>query len=639
MSSSPADPPDADDESAAPGVLSVVCSVLAALCFVLLAPVLYLTVDLLAGQGYVAVSPDATAALSERVSPAAAEQVAAHPEQPHGLLATVARLRGHWSAYPFGWVASWNPWSWTNEGLLTGQLAAGVVLLLGRIGFVNLAAHTSSGAAIAHTQRVRRDVYNHCYRLGTVAVKPDEQAEAGKLITDRAEEAQEGWIAGHTTVPRVFTLIAFAVVVLLLVHLWVGLAVLCLGGLVWLVAGQSAAWVRRDARIAARRSEAQMGVMRESLRLMLLVRCYLMERFSQNRVERQLGELSKTATRQHRGDILSRPTLFTLAAVFGLLVLYVAGRAVLGGTLTPAGLAVQGAAAVAIAGSVLRWVGANVKARRGRAAEDDIDEFFDRRGDAGQPIDAEFLQPLSRKLDLIEVSYREPGTGRMILEGVSMGVPAGERAAVLCSNPDEARTLAYLLTRFLEPTAGEVRFDGKNTRWVTFESLRTQVAMVLPEHTTFTDTVANNIGCGDSFTRPQVIEAAKLAHAHAFVQRMPNGYETVIGGGGYSLRPGERFRLALARAILRDPAVLVIEEPAEPFDPDSTALIDDTLNRFREGRTLVFLARRSSTVKRADVVVVIQDGKVVASGDHDSLMSGSQVYKALHKSRSEAGTM
>ncbi len=266
-------------------------------------------------------------------------------------------------------------------------------------------------------------------------------------------------------------------------------------------------------------------------------------------------------------------------------------------------------------------------------------EFLDRRTDAAQPIDAEFLQPISTRLDLIEVSYREPGTGRMILEGVSMSVPAGSRAAVLCSDPAEARTLAYLLTRFLEPTAGEVKIDGKNVRWVTFESLRTQVGLVLPDHTTFADTVANNIGCGDTFTLPKIVDAAKAAHAHGFVQHLPYGYETLLGEAGHALRPGERFRLALARVLLRDPAVLVLEEPAEPFDPDSAALIDDAIGRMASARTVIILARRASTVKRADRVFVIQDGKVVGGADHEAAATASQMAKTFpgRRSQSEAG--
>jgi len=233
----------------------------------------------------------------------------------------------------------------------------------------------------------------------------------------------------------------------------------------------------------------------------------------------------------------------------------------------------------------------------------------------------------------VQVSYREPGTGRMILDGVSFTVPAGDSVAIVCSDPAEAHALAYLLTRFIEPTGGEIRFDGKNTRWVTYDSLRTQVVVVLAERETFTDTAANNIGCGDpSFSRPQIIEAAKAAHAHQFIQQLPYGYETVLGGSGHSLRPGEQFRIALARAILRDPSVLVLEEPYDPFDVDSAALIDDAVGHIREQRTIIYFARRKRTIRHADSVVTISHGRVV-EGEEDT---GN--HRPLRSAKSEAAT-
>jgi ABC-type multidrug transport system fused ATPase/permease subunit len=620
--------------------LATACSVAATVCLLLILPLVYLAVDLLVWQGRL--SPDdPKTVIARRVAKDEAERIAENPpDQRYGILGTVTRLDHHWTAPLLGGIASWNKWAWTNEGLLTQLFLAAVVLLLLRGLFLNGAAHLASTASIEAAQKLRRDVYNHCYRLGGLATQPSQQGEVGTVITDRVEAMQDGWIATRTTLVRTFLLVVGAAVVMLLVNVWLGLAVLCLGGLVWLVAGQSAAWFRRDARIAERRSTARLSVLRESLRLMLVVRCNLMERFNQARVERLLNDLSKTTKRQYRGDTLSRPTLYTVVAVTGLVLLYLAGRMILGGEVSLAGVAVLSIAAIALAVAATRLMGSMVKLRKSRMAAADVAEFFDRRTDAGQPIDAEFLQPMTKKLDLIEVSFREPGTGRMVLEGVSMSVPAHTRAAVLFSDPDEARTLAFLLARFLEPTAGEIRIDSKNTRWVTFESLRTQVALVLPDHTTFTDTVANNIGCGDSYRLPQIVEAAKIAHAHGFVQQLPYGYETLIGDAGYSLRPGERFRIALARAILRDPSVLVIEEPAEPFDPDSNALIDDTVNRIAATRTIIFLARRSSTVRRADRVFVIQNGKMTV-GDPDTPVSGSVIYKAMHTRRpsTEAGSM
>ncbi len=607
------------------GALAVVASLLSTVALVHLLPVLYFTVDLLVWQGHIAKGTPVPESLNS-VAKTALENTNVEPV---GLLATVARQGNHPLTGVMTSFANANPTAWSNEGWLAQLAIAAVVLLLLRLVCLHVAAHLSSLAAIDATQVLRRNIYQHCFRINALATQPEEQTLAGQLMTTHTEDIQDGWISSRTTATRTLSLTICVLVVLLVANLWLGVAVLCLGGFVWLIAGQSAAWARRDARRAARRGEAQMGVLRESLRLLLIVKCYLMERFSSNRVERQLAALSNSARRQYRGDILSRPTLFLLAALAAVVVLYLAGRAILGGTASFATVTVQSACALAMTVSLLRWLSARVKARKADAALAEVEEFLDRRTDASQDIDAKFLQPLADKLDLVEVSYREPGTGKMILEGVSIHVKAGQRAAVVCSTSLESRTIAHLMLRFLDPSGGEVRIDGKNVRWVTFESLRTQVAMVLPDHTTFTDTVANNIGCGDSFTLPKIVEAAKLAHAHGFVQHLPSGYETVIGDGGYMLRPGERYRLALARALLRDPAVLILEEPAEPFDADSAALIDDAISRLGTRCTVILLARRSTTVRKANSVFVIVDGKNVSISQAETYISGSQLYKAL----------
>jgi ATP-binding cassette, subfamily B, bacterial len=273
---------------------------------------------------------------------------------------------------------------------------------------------------------------------------------------------------------------------------------------------------------------------------------------------------------------------------------------------------------------------ARQRLRRARAAAAGISEFLDRRGDTGQPLDAEFLQPVTKGIELVDVAYREAGTGRMLLDGLTMKVAAGTRAAVVFADPAEEQAFEHILRRFADPTAGEVRLDGKNVRWLTAESVRTQVAVVGGGVQTYSDTVAHNVGCGEaSYTLPRIIEAAKIAHAHQFVQKLPYGYETVIGTGGVALRPGERFRLALARAALRDPSVLVVEEPAEPLDPDSKVLVDDALTRLSAGRTVLYLTTRPEAVRTAEVAFVVRNGRVAAAGKPADLFADGELFRLL----------
>ena len=228
------------------------------------------------------------------------------------------------------------------------------------------------------------------------------------------------------------------------------------------------------------------------------------------------------------------------------------------------------------------------------------------------------------------MTLKEPGTGRNLLENVTFAVPAGSRIALVGSDSVEKRSLVYLIPRFLDPTSGEIRIEDKNIRWVTHESLRAQVALVMQDDLTFTDTVANNIGCGDlQYNLPQIIEAAKLAHAHQFIEKLPYGYETLIGGPGQVLKPGERFRLALARALLRDPSILIIEEPGGPVDEDTLALLDDTMERAAHGRMIIFLASRLSTLRGVDRVFFLRDGHLEASGSHRDLWQHNEYYRRL----------
>jgi len=238
---------------------------------------------------------------------------------------------------------------------------------------------------------------------------------------------------------------------------------------------------------------------------------------------------------------------------------------------------------------------------------------------------------MSKELEFDQVALREPGTGRMLLDGLNLTIPAGQRVAVVGADEAEKQAFVSLVLRFLDPSSGEIRIDGKNIRWVTLDSLRNQVALVMQQSLIFNDTVANNIGCGDpSFSIPQIIEAAKLAHAHNFIQRLPYGYETTIGELGHSLSLGERFRIALARAILRDPAILIIEEPDGLLDEDNKAMLDDAYERLLPERTVIFLPHRLSTIKSCDRVYLIHNGKLEGEGEHRELLQDNELYRHLH---------
>jgi ATP-binding cassette subfamily B protein len=563
-----------------------------------------------------------------------------------GVLSLVVRERHRWTGHLVGWLASWNPWMWRPEvksttlggadggnpnltyllGLLIASFAVAAAFGL----LMNVQAYLTAAVTIEFLTRLRRAIYLHTYRLGSLATRTAGPEEATRLFTRQADAVGAAVHASLGSAFRYPIEVVGLLALILLVNFWLAVSFLLLTALVWVIGGQITAHLRREARVASRQAEFSLAVLVESLGLVQLVKGCQMERFNQNRVERQLAEFGRSGWRKFRGNALAGPLLGAVALLAGVSLLYLAARSVLAGESTVAGLVVLVTALVTMAPPIAGWVDARLRLRRGREAAEAIEEYLDRRGEAAEAADAEYLPVLTTRIEYRSVSLREPGTGEVLLDGISFAIPAGAQVAIVGRDPAAKRALALLLARFLDPTGGEIRIEDKNIRWVTHQSLRAQVAVVLQDELTFTDTVANNIGCGDpQYTLPQIIEAAKLAHAHQFIEKLPYGYETVVGELGRVLRPGERFRLAMARALLRDPSILVIEEPVGPIDEDTLALFDDTIERAAHGRTIVFLATRLHTLRTVDRVFLIADRKLEASGTHRDLWQTNETYRRL----------
>ena len=237
------------------------------------------------------------------------------------------------------------------------------------------------------------------------------------------------------------------------------------------------------------------------------------------------------------------------------------------------------------------------------------------------------MQPLSRTLHYESVSYSLPDKTKL-LDRFDLRLPAGEVIALVSLDPMETRAAAWLLPRFIEPQSGRVLFDGEDIAWVTLESLRAETVFVGGRDPFFTGTVLENITCGmPDYPLQAATEAAKLTHAHNYIRRLSHGYETGLGQQGEQPTAGEAFRIGLARAVLRNPAVMIIEEPLETLDNDTKALLDDAYHRMLQDRTVIFLPTRLSTVRRCSQIVLIHEGRVEAIGSHDKLIRSSALYR------------
>jgi ABC-type multidrug transport system fused ATPase/permease subunit len=246
--------------------------------------------------------------------------------------------------------------------------------------------------------------------------------------------------------------------------------------------------------------------------------------------------------------------------------------------------------------------------------------------EVGQAVGARFVEPVSKEIVFEGVSYLHHG--RPILEKLNVSFPAHTTTALVSPEPLTARVLAQLLPRFIEPQVGRILFDNQDIAFGTLESLRTETMFVSGRDSILTGTILENLTCGDSsISLPDATEAAKKSHAHNFIARLPQGYETVVGERGVTLDSGECFRLAIARALLRDPAVLIIEEPDVSLDDDAKSLLDDVFARITPNRTVFFLPTRLSTIKRCGRVLLLREGAIVADGKHADLVRHSEEYR------------
>jgi subfamily B ATP-binding cassette protein MsbA len=244
------------------------------------------------------------------------------------------------------------------------------------------------------------------------------------------------------------------------------------------------------------------------------------------------------------------------------------------------------------------------------------------------------LPPLKSRIEFKNIVFTYPGGIAPVLKGVNLVVQAGHNVAIVGPNGSGKTTLANLLPRFYDPDSGQTLIDGTNIRDVTLSSLRRHIGMVTQDMVTFHDTIAANIGYGKpDATREEIIAAAKRSFAHEFINPLPDGYDTLIGEHSTGLSGGQIQRIVIARAILKNPAILIFDEATSQVDADSEAKIHKAIEKIMKDRTSFIIAHRFSTVINADVIVVMDQGRIIAQGQHSELIKTCSLYQSLYETQ------
>ncbi len=272
------------------------------------------------------------------------------------------------------------------------------------------------------------------------------------------------------------------------------------------------------------------------------------------------------------------------------------------------------------------------------AAGERIFELLDEATDVKDASHAVDLPAARGEMDFDNVHFRY-GSGDQVLTGISFTMAAGEMVALVGPSGAGKTSIANLICRFYDPVQGRVTIDGCDLRDVKLASLRRQVAVVLQDSFLFNNTVAENLFYGKpEATKDELIAAARAANAHDFIMQLPDGYDTEVGERGVKLSGGQKQRLALARAILADPRILILDEATSSVDAEAEYLIQQALERVLKGRTALVIAHRLSTIRNADKIIVLNQGRIAEAGSHEDLMQSGGLYNQLYQRQMEMAT-
>jgi subfamily B ATP-binding cassette protein MsbA len=393
--------------------------------------------------------------------------------------------------------------------------------------------------------------------------------------------------------------------------------------------------IGRRIRRVSRRQQEELGalndVLQETYSGVRIVQAFGGEGWEESRFRERARGLFRAGLRWVRYHALVSPLMEVLgAATIALLLLYARERIQLG-ELTPEMMFVFVAALVRTYQPVRRLAGIYGQFQQALGASEKVFELFDQREVVAERSGAPALPLLRQRVEFDEVSFGYDD-GPPLLRGISFRAEVGEVVALAGSSGVGKTTLVNLLPRFYDPTGGVVRIDGRDIREVSVASLRAQIGIVTQETVLFNDTVAANIRYGRrNATQPDIEEAAQAAYADEFIRQLPQGYGTLIGERGVRLSGGQRQRLAIARALLKNAPLLILDEATSELDTESELLVQQALANLMKGRTVFVVAHRLSTIRRSDQILVLKDGQIRERGRHEELLAHGGLYQRLYE--------
>jgi ATP-binding cassette, subfamily B, bacterial MsbA len=402
------------------------------------------------------------------------------------------------------------------------------------------------------------------------------------------------------------------------------------------VAGVVLALVNKSLKRHTSKSKELLGrlfnTMEETLGGLKIIKAFTAENFMNRRFQGMNEEFFRQSVKVYRKTDLGSPVSETLIVGILMLILFIGGNMVITGDGLSAGSFIG---YFAIASQIIPPIKQITLAygfiQRGLASEERINKILDAENTITEKQNAQSISTFNEKIEFKNVSFAyHKGDSGHVLKNINLSIPKGKTIALVGQSGSGKTTLADMIPRFYDVDGGELLIDSKNIRDLKIKELRGLIGMVSQESILFNDTVFNNIAFGiDNVSSEDVIRAAKIANAHDFISQMPQGYSTNIGDRGGKLSGGQRQRLSIARAVLKNPPLLILDEATSALDTESERLVQDALTNLMQNRTSVVIAHRLSTIASADEIIVMQQGEIAERGTHQQLILQNGIYKKL----------
>ena len=376
------------------------------------------------------------------------------------------------------------------------------------------------------------------------------------------------------------------------------------------------------------------SILLETISGIKVVKAFCTEKFEIDRFHGKNHDFYKLRMKAVRRLLLLGPITEIFGVICGIIMILWLGQQVMEAQLSFGIFILFFAAIMSVISPVKKLGNVNALTQQALSANMRIYDILDSEPSVQEAAQPKKIGEIQKKIEIKNVRFQYDKESGDILKDINLEINVGELVAIVGPTGTGKSTLVNLIPRFYDPYEGSVSLDGEDIKGISFKSLRSQIGIVAQETFLFNDTVGNNIAYGTrNASQEEIEEAAKKSYAHRFIKEMPNQYMTTIGDRGFRLSGGEKQRIAIARAILKNPPILILDEATSQLDSESEKFVQEAVDDLMRGRTVIAIAHRLSTIKKADKIIVLQEGRIAGSGKHSDLLKTCQLYKRLYETQ------